>query len=233
MGNGISLPRHILIVGKDCLNKIGSFLTNSEKITVRLATWEDFSSVWRWENNDLVDRTFLEAALEGNVQALKWMQAKGLDAYFSSRGICEVVRVGQLESLKWIVSTRRVVWKNIPRACPSAAEGGHLDVLTWLKRDQKCPWDECTWYSAESAGHIHILEFLRQNNMATNPRKRIDLGTSAIEKDHVFVVVWIGETFPVIPLVVLNKWMRTARHHNAQNVIEYMEKRYGHILDRE
>jgi len=232
MGNDVSLPPHVMLAGKDCINKIGGLLTNSEKITVRLATWENISFGWGYENEALIKSTFLEAALEGNVQALNWMQQKSLSAYFSSGDICKVARAGQLESLKWIVRTRRVYWKNIPNACSSAAEGGHLDVLTWLKRDQKCPWDECTWFSAESAGHVHILEFLRKNNMATNSKVKHFLGTSAIEKDHVSVVFWITHNF-VISREKLIKWLETARFHDAQTVVSYIEKAYGHVVGLE
>ena len=44
--------------------------------------------------------------------------------------------------------------------CQFAAEGGHLEVLKWL-RAEGCPWDEwaCAW--ALRGGHLEVLEWLR------------------------------------------------------------------------
>ena len=44
----------------------------------------------------------------------------------------------------------------------SAAEGGHLDVIRWL-RSKGCPWNELTSNKAAAAGALESLEFLRRH----------------------------------------------------------------------
>jgi hypothetical protein len=41
-------------------------------------------------------------------------------------------------------------------------EGGHLEMLKWA-RENGCPWDEQTCYSAASGGHIEVLRWAREN----------------------------------------------------------------------
>lgn len=39
-----------------------------------------------------------------------------------------------------------------------AAEGGHLDVLQWL-RQRHCPWNDMVTYSAAVRGHLDLLRW--------------------------------------------------------------------------
>ena len=50
------------------------------------------------------------------------------------------------------------VFKNI--ICPSAAEGGHLEVLQWA-RAKGYPWDERTCMLAAKNGHLEVLKWAR------------------------------------------------------------------------
>ena len=50
------------------------------------------------------------------------------------------------------------VFKNI--ICPSAAEGGHLEVLQWA-RAKGYPWDERTCMLAAKNGHLEVLQWAR------------------------------------------------------------------------
>ena len=45
-------------------------------------------------------------------------------------------------------------------ACASAALGGHLEVLKYLREEVKVPWDSRTASWAAENGHLHILEYL-------------------------------------------------------------------------
>ena len=42
--------------------------------------------------------------------------------------------------------------------CASAAEGGHLETLKWL-RSQGCPWDADTLAMAANNNHEHVLQW--------------------------------------------------------------------------
>ncbi len=43
--------------------------------------------------------------------------------------------------------------------CAHAAEGGHVEVLHWL-RSQGCTWDEQTCAYALEGGHLEVLQWL-------------------------------------------------------------------------
>ena len=47
-------------------------------------------------------------------------------------------------------------------ACAEAAEGGHLEVLKWL-RAEGCPWDEDACTEAAWYGRLEVLKWLRDN----------------------------------------------------------------------
>ena len=46
-----------------------------------------------------------------------------------------------------------------PSVCSSAALGGHLEVLKWLREQMGCPWDESTCGAAARGGHLEVLEW--------------------------------------------------------------------------
>jgi len=47
--------------------------------------------------------------------------------------------------------------------CSSAAEGGHLAVLRWL-REIGCPWDAHTCARAAQGGHLEVLKWARRHD---------------------------------------------------------------------
>ena len=47
-------------------------------------------------------------------------------------------------------------------ACTSAAYGGHLHVLQWL-REYGCDWDYTTCLLAAKSGHVELLRWAREN----------------------------------------------------------------------
>ena len=46
--------------------------------------------------------------------------------------------------------------------CIVAAKAGHLEVLQWL-RENGCPWDEMTCEYAAKEGHLEVLQWARAN----------------------------------------------------------------------
>ena len=53
--------------------------------------------------------------------------------------------------------------------CASAAEGGQLKVLQWL-RENECPWDEKTCEYAAKGGHLEVLKWARENGCPWDER---------------------------------------------------------------
>merc|ERR1711967_84411 len=68
---------------------------------------------------------------------------------------------GHLEVLKFLRAQDPPCPWNV-QTCSEAALGGHLEVLKWLRsQDPPCPWDVGTCASAAKGGHLEALKFLR------------------------------------------------------------------------
>ena len=67
----------------------------------------------------------------------------------------------------------------------SAAEGGHLVVLKWL-RANGCPWNEYTCTSAAKGGHLDVLKWARANGCPWDK----ETCAFAAEGDHLAVLKW-------------------------------------------
>ena len=67
-----------------------------------------------------------------------------------------------MEILKWLRSQDPPCpWDE--HTCTLAAEGGHLEVLKWLRREG-CPWDMSTWRLAAQS----TREWLQENGYPQN-----------------------------------------------------------------
>jgi hypothetical protein len=66
-------------------------------------------------------------------------------------------RRGNLEMVKYCVANECPIDE---MACAWAADGGHLEVLKYLREEVKAPWDFSTAEWAAENGHLHILEYL-------------------------------------------------------------------------
>ena len=71
---------------------------------------------------------------------------------------------GQLEVLEWL-RENECPWDE--ETCTEAASGGHLEVLQWA-RENGCPWDEETCSEAASGGHLETLKWARENGCPWN-----------------------------------------------------------------
>ena len=73
----------------------------------------------------------------------------------------EAAKKGQLEVVKWL----RFFSASCPwdaDTCTSAAEGGHLERLQWL-RANGCPWNKWTCINATKGGHDAIVQWAKAN----------------------------------------------------------------------
>jgi hypothetical protein len=66
-------------------------------------------------------------------------------------------------------------------SCSSAASGGHLAVLQWL-RANACPWNEYTCSEAAANGHLQLLQWARANGCpwgegTCTDAARLEMGT--------------------------------------------------------
>jgi hypothetical protein len=87
------------------------------------------------------------------------------------------------------------LWKLQKNTCASAAGGGHLEVLRWLRR-RDCPWDplnpnggrDCCAYAAEG-GHLEVLQWARGHGCPWDDKTC----AGAARGGHLEVLQWARE----------------------------------------
>ena len=79
------------------------------------------------------------------------------------------------------------VFKNI--ICPSAAEGGHLEVLQWA-RAKGYPWDLWTCANAASNGHLEVLQWSVANGCMGDEEDWPYILDNAAKNGHLKVLQW-------------------------------------------
>lgn len=109
-------------------------------------------------------RAWQAAAMAGKIECLAWLHANKYSISAS-----ELITVadyaayrGQVSALQWLASALKVKFtKNV---CASAAYGGHLEVLKFL-RSSGARWDRHVAINAANGGHVHILEYAHEQGL--------------------------------------------------------------------
>ena len=143
------------------------------------------------------------AAGAGRIEVLEWLLQNNFDSWWE-QDVCKVAALhGKLVVLQWFRQKRNertatsaavegehlavlqystIEEENYPfhaSTCAAAAQGGHLEVLQWLRRELNCPWDKNTCIDAARHGHIvdlynNIFQSIPSNsNSLTNARLSI------------------------------------------------------------
>ena len=74
-----------------------------------------------------------------------------------------------------------------------AAEGGHLEVLKWLRsQDPPCPWDGRTCAEAAQGGHLEVLKWARSEDPPC-PWSRCKCREEASRRGHQHIIDWIDQ----------------------------------------
>ena len=90
-----------------------------------------------------------------SVQSLQWFLSQGLD--LSSFLSIQTCRLGNLEAVKWLHDEAGCEWDS--DAIASAARGGHLENVKWL-RANGCEWDSDAIASDARGGHLEVVKWL-------------------------------------------------------------------------
>ena len=72
--------------------------------------------------------------------------------------------------------------------CGWAAQGGHLEVMKWL-RAKGCPWNEETSIDAAFGGHLEVLQWMRAQDPPCPWNS--DVCLDAAEQGHLDVLRWV------------------------------------------
>ena len=115
--------------------------------------WEN-KSLWPswWNETDFC----WQVAYTNKLELLKWAREEKKCEWDCST-INRAAEHGNLEMVKYCVANECPIDE---MACAWAADGGHLEVLKYLREEAKAPWGEYTATWAAENGHLHILEYL-------------------------------------------------------------------------
>ncbi len=101
-----------------------------------------------------------------------------------------------------IGNTDWLVRHGFPRSsdmCAAAAEGGNVNMLTWLRHND-CEWDGTAWTAAATAGHLRVLRWLNENH-CPRPAGSEPVCGAAIN-GHLVAATWlIDHGFPLDEVV--------------------------------
>ena len=105
-----------------------------------------------------MDETYFcwKVAETNKLELLKWAREEK-KCEWDEGSIDAAAEQGNLEMVKYCVANGYHI---DGRACAWAADGGHLEVLKYLREEAKAPWDSSTAARAAEKGHLHILEYL-------------------------------------------------------------------------
>jgi hypothetical protein len=93
------------------------------------------------------------------VELVKWALGAGMDIHASA---CVAALHGHLHVLQYLYFSRQYRHAQL---CLHAAEGGHLEVLQWLRsQDPPCDWSAEVCACAAADGHLEVLQWLRSQD---------------------------------------------------------------------
>ena len=104
---------------------------------------------------------WIGAARHGRVDMLEWMNNCYPSSFYMTDAKVAATH-GQLDALKWFHAHDEYGLHFDPSYCATAARGGHLSVIQWLK-ENGCPWNESSCANAAYGGHLPVLQWLRDN----------------------------------------------------------------------
>jgi hypothetical protein len=132
------------------------------------------------------DRCLLvEIAQHCGISCMQRVPVGDVIAHNGTRPLCDVAAdTGNLPVLAYLRSIGASGWSE--RTCSSAAFGGHLEVLQWLKANG-CPRDSRVFRYAGLEGHMHVLEWAFANGCPRNAEVR---SFAACEAGNLRVVQW-------------------------------------------
>ena len=115
---------------------------------------------------DALIRNLISTAVEGDVEALKWLTEQfevQWSTYRNEDSFQCMPRAaalhGNLEVLMYL-HENGYPWDSF--TCKEAAGGGHLELLKYL-HENGCPWDRDTCAATAWDGHLEVLKYLHEN----------------------------------------------------------------------
>jgi hypothetical protein len=154
------------------------------------------------------------AAESGHLTVLQWLRQHPTMRHrvrCMEQVACAAAQYGHVAVLEWVVQTPKFEFTQ--SMCTSAARGGQLDALQWL-RVKGCPWDENTTATAAQYGHLDLLEWAYHRGCVCSSK----VMDRAAASGHLPIVQWGCQHF-------LRSYLRmpimVARHGHLE-VLQWM-----------
>ena len=126
------------------------------------------------------------AAHQGRLDMLEWLKAEGCQLVGDSWLMSSAAAGGHVATLKWLREQNGVPFDT--HSIPGAIKHGHWEVLKWLK-ERGSPWGTFSYYFAVKAGcDWEMLRWLKENGCPWNLSVE-----AAAEKGRLDVVKWMHE----------------------------------------
>jgi len=172
------------------------------------------------------DQTAVYAACKhGHLDVVDWLVGSGCpwkerneedQPHVGGKACASAAKGGHLHVLQFLRS-QHVNAKWNRKTPMKAAEHGHLEVLRWAIENH-CPVDSYTYHHAAMYGHIHILEYL---NTTYAPYDAF-AANAAAQEGHVHVLEWFLEHGYIL-------WQdRILQHAARENQIKVLEWACSH-----
>eukprot|EP00616_Rhizochromulina_sp_CCMP1243_P016234 CAMPEP_0118967390 /NCGR_PEP_ID=MMETSP1173-20130426/4776_1 /TAXON_ID=1034831 /ORGANISM="Rhizochromulina marina cf, Strain CCMP1243" /LENGTH=357 /DNA_ID=CAMNT_0006916349 /DNA_START=343 /DNA_END=1416 /DNA_ORIENTATION=+ len=107
--------------------------------------WDEWTCYW--------------ASTRGHLGVVRYARAHGCPGN-PSKCIGCAARYGHVDVVRYFVEEEGTPFPD--DTCQTAAEGGYLELLQWL-RERGAPWDERTCMKAAKKGHLEVLRWAREN----------------------------------------------------------------------
>ena len=135
---------------------------------------------------------FFYAARSGNLELVRWLRGEGCEWHRQS--IERAAEAGALELVQWMCQEGAAVegtktGELDDEVMSSAAMGGNLMLVRWLRVFKGCKWDGAACALAAKHGHLEILQWLRANGCPADA----DVTEHAVDQGHVEVLRWARE----------------------------------------
>ena len=161
----------------------------------------------------------MEAAMDSNFDAIRWLFSKGcdLEIFSCTRRGCPVgwaaARDGDLDFLEWVMHNGGVINED---TCWGAASTGQISALRWLRETAGCPWDFQTMSAAAGGGHLDVFLWCHDQGAPWNRESACMEAAAGGNVELMKVVrqlgcVWTGDEFlPAITTgnIALLAWMK-------------------------
>lgn len=177
------------------------------------------------------------AAIGGHLNVLQWLRSESVDCPWDQFTCAHAAEEGHLELLKWAIdqeaphgdglclfaarnNQRKILEYVIPLgadlkfACTGAVEGGHLDLLQWLKLEKNAPMDTNVCEEAARRNNLPMLAWILHEGVGEG-----NCFTIATARGYLPILQWAAKNNRELKIFEL---IATAFNYKQGHIIEWL-----------